>query len=277
MSKTDVVIIGGSAAGLTAGITSRRHYPDKSVLVIRKEEQVLIPCGIPYILGTLGSTSKNLIPDSALTKNGIDLLVDTVESIQRDVKTVTTANGEVIGYDKLILATGSNPVLPNIPGITKGGVYVVEKDVDFMNEMYEALNSAKNVVVVGSGFIGVEFAEECKMNRDLNVTILARSQHCLRTPYDEEYSIEAEKCLTQKGVEILSEENVEEFLGDSKVEQVRLSSGKIIPADMVIVGIGCTANVALAEEAGLKIGPTGGIVANKYMQTSDEDIFTCGD
>jgi len=277
MKKADVVIIGGSAAGLTAGITSRRHYPEKSVLLVRQEEQVLIPCGIPYIFGTLGSCNKNLIPDSALTKNGIELLVDTVEGIQREAKTVTTSKGEVIGYDKLIIATGSSPVLPEIKGIDKKGIFVIKKDVDYLNDLHAALNNAKNVVIVGSGFIGVELAEECKMNRNIDVKILARRQHCLRTPYDEEYSIEAENYLKQNGVDILAEESVEEFLGDGKVEKVKLSSGKVIPADLVIIGIGCIANSKLAEDAGLEIGPTGGVAVNRYMQTRDENIFTCGD
>jgi len=277
MKKADVVIIGGSAAGLTAGITSRRHYPEKSVLLVRQEEQVLIPCGIPYIFGTLGSCNKNLIPDSALTKNGIELLVDTVEGIQREAKTVTTSKGEVIGYDKLIIATGSSPVLPEIKGIDKKGIFVIKKDVDYLNDLLAALNNAKNVVIVGSGFIGVELAEECKMNRNIDVKILARRQHCLRTPYDEEYSIEAENYLKQNGVDILAEESVEQFLGDGKVEKVKLSSGKVIPADLVIIGIGCIANSKLAEDAGLEIGPTGGVAVNRYMQTRDENIFTCGD
>ena len=81
MKKSDVVIIGGSAAGIPAAITCRRHYPDKSVMLIRKEEKVQIPCGIPYIFGTVNSPENNLIPDAAVTGNGIELLVDEVENI----------------------------------------------------------------------------------------------------------------------------------------------------------------------------------------------------
>ena len=76
MKAYDVVVIGGSAAGITAAITSRRHYPDKSVLVIRKDEAAVIPCGIPYVFGELGTCDQNLIPDTVLSRNGIDLLVD---------------------------------------------------------------------------------------------------------------------------------------------------------------------------------------------------------
>ena len=115
MRQSDVVIIGGSAAGVTAAITARRHYPDKKVFLIRKEQQVMIPCGIPYIFGTLGSPEKNLIPDALLDKNGIDLCVAEATAIDRARKTVATSAGEV-AYDRLILATGSVPRVPPVPG-----------------------------------------------------------------------------------------------------------------------------------------------------------------
>ena len=104
MRKADVLIVGGSAAGPTAGISSRRRYPDKSVILVRKEEQVLVPCGIPYIIGTVGSPEKNLIPDALLEKNGIELVKDEVVNIARKEKKVILAGGEEIGYDRLILA-----------------------------------------------------------------------------------------------------------------------------------------------------------------------------
>jgi len=277
MEKFDVVIIGGSTAGLTAAITSRRHYPDKKVLIIRKEEKVLIPCGIPYIFGTLGSYEKNLISDKTLVKNGIELLVDEVTDIQCENKTVITLNERRVEYDRLVIATGSKALLPNIPGIDKNGIFVIKKDVGYLNTLHRALDNAKNVVIIGSGFIGVELAEECKKNREIDVKILARHQHCLRTPYDKEFSIEAEGYLQKEGIEILSEESVEAFLGDGKVREVRLSSGKVIPADLVIIGIGCIANIGLAVNAKLKIGSANAISVNRYMQTSDENIFSCGD
>lgn len=122
MKRSDLIVIGCSVAGLTAAITSRRHYPDKSVMVIRKEEQVLIPCGIPYIFGTLGSCDKNLIPDTVLVKNGIDLLVDEATEIHREKKTVKTAKGQEEGYDRLVIAIGSEPVEPPIPGCARASL-----------------------------------------------------------------------------------------------------------------------------------------------------------
>ncbi len=277
MERADVVVIGGSAAGIAAAITSHRHYPKKSVILIRKEEQVLIPCGIPYIFGSLGSCSKDLIPDAVLEKNNIDLVVDEVTGINRDEKTVTTASGKEIGYDRLVIATGSVPAVPPIPGRELDNIFAIRKDVDYLEGMYEALEKAKNLLIVGCGFIGVELAEECKKGRDINIKIVEMLHHCLQLTYDEEFCIKAEDFLKDGDIEILTEDKVEAFLGNGAVEKVRLSSGKDINADMVIIGIGARANTALAEDAGLEMGPTKGIEVNRYMRTSDPNIFACGD
>jgi NADPH-dependent 2,4-dienoyl-CoA reductase/sulfur reductase-like enzyme len=93
MKDVDVLIIGGSAAGFAAAITARRHYPEASLAVIRQEEKTPIPCGIPYIFGTLGSPEKNLMPDPALAKNSAELIVDRVTSIDRDARKVYTGGG----------------------------------------------------------------------------------------------------------------------------------------------------------------------------------------
>ncbi len=277
LKTADVIVIGGSAAGLTAAITSRRHYPEKSVLVVRREKQVLIPCGIPYIFGTLGDCNKNLIPDASLEKNNIELMIDEVVGIDTESKTLTTKKGEKAQYDRLIIATGSEPIMPPIPGSDKSGVYMIKKDVQYLQDMMKALETAKNVVIIGSGFIGVELAEECKRGRDINVKILARSNRCLRAPYDEDFSAEAEGCLKEEGIDILTHETAECFIGGDSVEKVKLTSGDEIPADMVILGIGCAANTELAVMAGLDLGPTKGITVNKYMQTSESSVFACGD
>lgn len=277
MKRADVIVIGGSAAGLTAAITSRRHYPDKSVMIIRKEKQVMIPCGIPYIFGTLGSCDKNLIPDTVLEKNGINLLVDEVTEIHREKRTVKTARGQEVGYDRLVIASGSEPIKPPIPGCDKEGIFFVKKKNSYLNGVLEALDKATSLVIVGCGFIGVELAEECTKNRDIDIKIVEMLPRCLQLTYDEEFSIKAETFLRDVGIDILTEEKVEAFLGNSAVERVRLSSGKEIDADMVIIGIGSKASTLLAQNAGLEIGLTKGIAVNRYMQTSDPDIFACGD
>jgi NADH oxidase (H2O2-forming) len=276
--KKEIVIIGGSAAGITAGITARRHYQDAKITIVRKEDKVLIPCGIPYIFGTVGNPEKNLIPDAIMKKNNIELVMDEVESIDRTGKAVVTKSGKRIGYHKLVLATGSRPIVLPLPGIEKKNVFNVKKDIAYLQDLSDALEKASDLVVIGGGFIGVEFADECKkFNKDLNVTIVELLPHCLLLACDEEFCVQAEQRLTDRGVKILTEEKAEAILGDKKVEQVKLASGKDLKADVVILGVGVVPNTDLAAAAGLKIGEGKAIHVDQYMRTSDKDIFACGD
>lgn len=279
MKQVDIVVVGGSAAGIPAAITARRHYPEKSLLLIRKEKQVVIPCGIPYIFGTVGSPENNLISDAVLQKNGIDFIVDEAKELDPKKKKVTLASGESVLYDKLLLATGSVPLVPPIPGINKKNVYPVKKDVQYLKTLLEAMEYTKDLVILGCGFIGVEFADECKKNRDINVTIVEMLDQCLQIAFGEEACRccqEVENYLTEKGINIVTGNKLEEVLGDDEITAVKLSNGKIIKADLLIVGIGVRPNVDLAEKAGLAVGK-GGIIVDTTMRTSDPNIFACGD
>jgi len=272
----DVVVIGGSAAGLTAAITARRHYPDRKVLVVRKEKQVSIPCGIPYIFGTVGSPEKNLIPDAVLEKNGIELLVAEATGIELEKKQVLTAEGEV-SYDRLVVATGSLPAMPPIPGFDKKGVYAVLKDVEYLRQLQDGLAAAKDIVVIGGGFIGIEFADEIKKLGDRNVTVVELMPHCLSLAYDEEFCVEMETKLRERGVELVTGTKVKEVAGDGHVQKVVLGDGRELPADLVVLGIGAVANVELARKAGLQINLAGCITVDRTMRTSDPSVFSCGD
>lgn len=277
MKKMDVIVVGGSAAGIPAAITCRHHYSKKSILIIRKEKRVMVPCGIPYIFGTLDSPEDNVIPDAVLESNGIELLVGEVASIDRGKHVLKTESGEEFAYDKLVLATGSVPVVPPIPGTDLENVFVVKKEFPHLRKMLDRLNDSSSLVIVGGGFIGAEFADECRKNRDIEITIAEMLPRCLMLSYDEEICAIAEQIEREHGIDIRAPEKVEAFLGDAAVSAVKLSSGEEIKADMVILGIGCAPNALLAEESGLELGPTGGIQVNRYMQTSDGDIFACGD
>jgi pyruvate/2-oxoglutarate dehydrogenase complex dihydrolipoamide dehydrogenase (E3) component len=275
MRKYDIIIVGGSAAGIPAAITARRHYPSKTIALIRKEKQVLIPCGIPYIFGTVDSTDNNLISDKVLEQNKIDLIIDEAKQIDCTSKLVIISRDEKISYDKLVLATGSTPLNLPIPGIDKQNVFVVEKDVSYLNKMLQRLNNAKNVVVLGGGFIGVEFADELR-KRGLNVSIVEMLSHCLMLAFDESFCQEAEEILRRNGVDILADVRLDKILGDDKVNQIQLSDGRVVDADIVLIGIGVRPNIALAESAGIEIR-NDGIVVDAHMQTSDENVFACGD
>ncbi len=276
MKQADIVVIGGSAAGLTAAITARRHYPDQSILMVRKEERVLIPCGIPYIFGTVGAPEKDLIPDAVLDKNDIELRITEVQTVDTEEKVLQTEEGE-IGYERLVIASGSKPAVPPIPGIDLEGVYTVVKDVDYLHELQNELEGAKDVVVIGGGFIGIEFGDEINKMDGKNVSIVEMMPHCLMLAYDEEFCVTMEEVLESRGVNVSAPARVQGIAGNGRVERVELADGSSIAAEVVVVGVGAVANVDLAEEAGLEIGPTGGIQVDRTMKTSVDDVFACGD
>jgi len=278
MEKSDVLIIGGSAAGPVAGITARRHYKDAKVTVIRKEKegQVLVPCGLPYIFGTVGAPEKNIIPDALLSGNNIDFIVDEATSIDRQAKTVTTASGKSIGYEKLVLATGSAPIIIPIPGKDLENVFSAQKDVDYLNGLLKVLEGVKDVVVIGGGFIGLEFGDELK-KRGLNVTIVEMLPHCLQLVFDEDFCNLAESKLKERGVNIRTNAQVEAILGEKKVTGVKLTTGEELEADLAFMCIGVRPNTELAQKAELQIGETRAIWVDEYGRTSDKDIFAVGD
>jgi len=274
VKKSDLVIIGGSAAGAQAAIVAQRQRNLKSITVIRTEEKVLIPCGIPYIYGTLGAVESNIMPDTIL--GDAELMVDEVVSIDRDSQVVLTKGGKAVGYNKLILATGSLPVNLQVPGTELKNVFFVRKEVGYLQKLKEALDGAKNVVVIGGGFIGVEFADECR-KRGLEVTIVELLPHCLQLVCAEELCIRAENILQERGIRLIMGNGVCSIGGVGKAEYVELQSGEEVKADVVIVGIGVVPNIELAQKAGLEIGEKKAIKVDEYMRTSDPNVFAAGD
>ena len=276
MTKADIVVLGGSAAGITAAITARRHHPDKKILLVRMEKQVSIPCGIPYVFGTLGSPEKNLIPDAVLETNRIDLLIAEATKIAPERHVLVTSDGDV-KYERLILATGSLPTQPPIPGVDLDGVFPILKDVEHLRLLQERLAQAKDIVIIGGGFIGIEFADEINKIDSKNVTVLELAPYCLSLSYDPEFCTEMEDMLISRGITVRTSATVQRITGNGHVSSVQLKDGSSVPADLVILGIGARANVELAKEAGLRLGLTGGVAVVRTMQTSDAAIFACGD
>jgi len=272
--KYDVVVIGSSAGGLTAAIAAKRFYPDKSVLVIKKEEVGMIPCGIPYIFGTLKSVEDDVLPAERFLKPlGVEILTDEVVEINPNSKTARTKSGKEISWEKLVLATGSKPVKPEFPGSDLNGAYTVPKDYRYLKNFRERVEEAERIVIIGGGFIALEVGDEIrKLGKD--VTIVVRSR-LLRSSFDPEFSEMIEERLKKKGIKIVYGQ-VERLLGDEKVEKVRLVDGSELPADLVIFSIGYRPNVDLAVKAGLRITRYG-IWTDEYMRTSCPDIFAVGD
>ena len=238
MERTDVLVIGGSAAGIVAAVTGKSSHPDKDFLVIRKERQVIVPCGIPYIFGSLRSSDKDAVPDGVLTNAGIRLKIDEVVSIDQKNKICKTADGIEISFEKLVLATGSTPSVPKwLKGADLENVFTIRKDKEYLNKFMAKLNGCKKIVTIGGGFIGVEMSDELnKLDKDL--TIVEILPHILGLVFDEEIAVKAEEILKSRGIKIKAGVGVKEILGDKKVTSVLLNNGEKLEADAVILSMG---------------------------------------
>ncbi|MFZ5986336.1 MAG: FAD-dependent oxidoreductase [Bacillota bacterium] len=277
MRKTDLLVIGGSAAGIVCATTARKAYGDIEITVIRATEKVMVPCGIPYIYGTLYDTNKNLIPDKSLIDANINLIIDEVIKIDKKDKTVITKSNEVINYKKLILATGSVPIIPEfIPGHDLDNVFPAFKNQEYLNMVLERVKTADNVTVIGGGFIGVEFAEQIHM-AGKEVTLIEMADACLWQAFDKYYTDNLEAALNADGMNVMTGTKVKRIIGEKAVEAIELEDGQRIPSDLVILGLGAKPNGKLAKDAGIEVNSKGAIIVDQYTRTNDPDIFAVGD
>ncbi len=276
--KAAIVIIGAGPAGMVCAITARKYYPDKSIIVIKDVANGVIPCGIPYMFASLAQPEDNKVGMASLQNNNIEVVVDTAVSINRQEKYIETSAKEKYSYEKLVLAIGSIPVMLPIKGIEKPGVYLINKELGYLKDVIEKVKQNKHVLVIGGGFIGVEFADELSKLKGMNVTLVEMLPNLLANSFDQEFSQMAEARLKEKGVNILTNTRVEEIIGQEKVEKVRFGNGQEIPVESVILGVGSKPNVKLALDAGLELGSCKGILTDEYMRTSvDPNIFAIGD
>lgn len=275
---TDVLIIGSSAAGMVAATTAKRIYNNKKVLVITRNEKTLIPCGIPYVFGSVSSTDNNILPaEKAFDNSGVDVIHNDVASIDRQAKTVKLISDEVISYDKLIIGTGSTPLHPHwLNGTQLDQVFFVPKDKVYLDDMQQKIKDSKTVAVIGAGFIGVELSDELQKSGK-QVILIEKLPNILGLAFDPEFGLIAEKLLTQRGVNVMTDKGVKEIMGNQKVEQVVFEDGTSIDVDAVVIAMGYQPNSSLAKESGLPVSDSGFIKVDEYMRTDDPNIFAVGD
>jgi len=278
MKITDVLVVGGSAAGMVAALTGKSSWPEKNFVLVKKQKEMMVPCGIPYIFGTLGCSDQNIMPvDAMMAKTGVESIVDEVVKLDTEKKTATLASGETIRYDKLVIATGSMPLRPKwLKGNEKENVFVIPKDKIYLDEMNEKIGTAKKVVVVGAGFIGVEFSDElAKKGHD--VTLVEKLPGILGTAFDPEISGKIEEILVSRGVKVVTGVGISEILGEENVTAIKLENGETIDAEVVILSLGYRPNTELAYRSGIYVDESNFIAVDEYMRTHVKDVFAVGD
>lgn len=275
--EANVIIVGGGPAGVITALTSKSVYPEKSVCLIKEIGDTVIPCAIPYMMDTMPDPTQNAMTDQPLEKAGVNVIVAKVVSLDTKKKHVIMESGETISYERLVLATGTNSVMPPIRGVDKEGVFTIRKSMSDMISLRERVQGAKKVVIIGGGFIGAEFADELSRTKGKEIHLIEVMPKLLFTAFDDEFCDKVEEVLGEEGIKIHTNSRVAFINGNHSVESVTLEGGKTLPADIVLVSIGAKPSIELAQNAGLRITDGGSIWVDDYMQTNTEGVFAVGD
>ncbi len=279
MKTYDVIIIGGGPAAIVTGITIKKYFQQKSVLMVKEEAEGLVPCGIPYIFHLLGNDAdKNKMGPKPFIDLGGEVIIDSAVKVDKEQKTVSLKAGEQFGYYKLVFATGSLPVVPaSIPGYNLENVFYIKKSYTYIKELTAKVRDFKNVVIVGGGFIGAEVAEQLAA-ANINVTLIESEPTCFSKAFSPELSRIATDALKNTRVNVMTSTLVKEITGENnKVKQVILANGSKIDTEAVILSIGYKANSQLAKETGLELNRYGDIHVDNYGRTTIKDVSAVGD
>lgn len=275
MNSFDVVIIGNSAGGVGCLETLRKLDKDSKIALVSDEKyRTYSRALIPYYLdGKIDFDKMYYRPPNFYEKMNIEpILGKRVSEIDYNEKIIMFEDGEKIGYGKLLLSTGGNPFIPPIKGIDKRNTFTFVKMDDVLG-IKDSLQAAERAVVLGGGVIGLMVAEVLK-NKGLEVIVIELADRVLAPVVDETTSKLVEDVFKENGVKIITNNTIKKVIGKEQVEAVLLNDGTEIPADILIVGIGVTPRIELAKD---KLETNRGIVVNKRMQTSAEDVYACGD
>ncbi|WP_353810405.1 FAD-dependent oxidoreductase [Agromyces sp. SYSU T00194] len=290
-----IVVVGGVAGGASVAARARRLDETAEIIVLERGGYVSFAnCGLPYHIGGVITDRSRLLlqtPESLNESLAIDVRVSTeVVAIDPTAQTVTarevdTGREYTERYDALALCQGADPMHLPLPGVDLPGIHVLRNiaDMDGIKAQLDAALDAAattgkpvRTVVIGAGYIGLEMAENLR-HRGAEVTVVELSDQIM-PPLDKEVSIPVEQHIRGRGVELVLETAAAAFqrAADGSL-RVELNNGRVLPADLVILSAGVRPNVGLAEEAGIELGPRGGIVVDTHMRTSDPHIWAAGD
>lgn len=281
-----VLIVGGVAGGASAAARLRRLDEEAEIILFERGEYISYAnCGLPYHIGGVIKDREELLlvtPEEMQQKFRIDVRTrHEVVAIRREsrfvvVRDLVAEKSFVEPYDALVLAPGSSPLVPPIPGRESARVMTLwtVPDMDRIHAFIRE-RDARSAVVVGGGFIGIEMAENLH-HRGLGVTLVEMLDQVM-APLDREMAELLHGHLEERGVELCLGDGVAAFRERTGDIAITLSSGREIIADLVILAIGVRANSTLAREAGLEVAESGGIVTDDCMRTSDPFIYAVGD
>ncbi|OPY25819.1 MAG: Coenzyme A disulfide reductase [Methanocella sp. PtaU1.Bin125] len=281
--RNRVVFVGAGGAGLTAAFHVARRAPDAEITLFSKDPVVAYSqCGMPFVLdGKIDGFDRLIIYGPEVFKGlGLDVRTSTpVADIDLDGRAVVTAGGERVGYDRLVIATGSKPFIPPVPGADLPGVMALITLEDGRS-LGERIGRTKDVVIVGGGPIGLETAPAF-LDAGAKVTIIERMPWLMPSALDPEMAAVVQARLEQMGARVITGKGLDAINGSGAVESVSCA-GETIPADLVLLSAGVRPNVDLAKKSGIDTGVTGGIVVDEYFRVRRngeylDDVLAAGD
>ena len=286
--KQRILIVGGVAGGASCAARARRLSEDVEIVMFERGPYVSFAnCGLPYYVGDVITNERDLLvatPKLFRSRFNIEVRVDSevlaIDRQKREIEVRDARTGDPYRerYDVLVLAPGASPVRPPLPGIDLPGIHTLRTIPDSRQvREWVVERGVKQAVVVGGGFIGLEMAENLT-RRGIAVTIVEMLPQVM-PPIDPEMAVLVQDHLVAKGVSLSLGDAVAGFAqgGDGAAISVSTKSGRVFPADMVLLAIGVRPEVALARQAGLEVGDLGGIRVDDRMRTSDESIWAVGD
>ena len=280
-----LVVIGGVAAGPKAAAKARRCDPEMDIVIYQEEDEISYAgCGLPYYISGVIAKRDELVSRTPgkFAQDGIRVVrhhrVETIDFEKRIVYGRNLDNDQVFSdtFDRLVIATGAQPIRPKIEGLGLKQVYYLRSIFD-ADRILESIRSEtiRNVVIVGGGYIGLEMAESL-VHLGKNVTIVELAPQIL-TLFDEDLASVLRQYLEKKGVRIFTSEGIKGLKGESGRVTHVMTASREMEADAVLMSLGVRPQVELAKKAGLKIGETGAIWVNERMETSVEGVYAAGD